>query len=127
MAAVQAVPRQLLSVAHEACERNAVHGRQPFARHPLCGAAELQSNTPFPGWGFRALRSAGEVRRPGAGAKREGHLRFPSLFELLPFPRQPRERALRLYFVGNSHKGTGIGFRFPRCCGGLAADCTGFA
>ena len=62
-----------------------------------------------------------------AGAKREGHLRFPSLFELLPFPQQPRERALRPYFVGNSHQGTGIGFRFPRGRGVIAADFTGFA
>ena len=28
----------------------------------------------------------GNVPRPAAGAKRKGHLRFPFLFELLPFP-----------------------------------------
>ena len=34
------------------------------------------------------LRSAerGRLRRPPQGAKRKGHLRFPFLFELLPFP-----------------------------------------
>ena len=74
-----------------------------------------------------AVCGARERAARAAGAKREGHLRFPSLFELLPFPRQPRERALRLYFIGNSHKGTGIGFCFLRCRGVIAADCTGFA
>ena len=28
----------------------------------------------------------GDVAAPAAGAKRKGHLRFPFLFELLPFP-----------------------------------------
>ena len=74
-----------------------------------------------------ALCGARERAARAAGAKREGHLRFPSLFELLPFPRRPRERALRPYFVSNSHKGTGIGSRFPRCRGVVTADCTGFA
>ena len=34
------------------------------------------------------LRSAerGRLRRPPQGAKRKGHLRFPFLFGLLPFP-----------------------------------------
>jgi len=36
--------------------------------------------------GIRRLRTAGTVPRPAAGAKRKGHLRFPFLFELLPFP-----------------------------------------
>ena len=31
-------------------------------------------------------RCGGSVPRPAAGAKRKGHLRFPFLFELLPFP-----------------------------------------
>ena len=53
-----------------------------------------------------ALCGARERAARAAGAKREGHLRFPSLIELLPFPQQPRERALRLYFIGNSHKET---------------------
>ena len=36
--------------------------------------------------GIRRLRTAGTSRRPPRGAKRKGHLRFPFLFELLPFP-----------------------------------------
>ena len=37
-------------------------------------------------WGIRRLRTAGASRHPPQGAKRKGHLRFPFLFELLPFP-----------------------------------------
>ena len=33
-----------------------------------------------------ALCGARETAVPAAGAKRKGHLRFPFLFELLPFP-----------------------------------------
>ena len=33
-----------------------------------------------------ALCGARESAAPAAGAKRKGHLRFPFLFELLPFP-----------------------------------------
>ena len=33
-----------------------------------------------------ALCGARETAAPAAGAKRKGHLRFPFLFELLPFP-----------------------------------------
>ena len=33
-----------------------------------------------------ALCGAREIAAPAAGAKRKGHLRFPFLFELLPFP-----------------------------------------
>ena len=38
-----------------------------------------------PQWGV-ALCGARETAAPAAGAKRKGHLRFPFLFELLPFP-----------------------------------------
>ena len=51
------------------------------------------SNTPCPGGSFFAepqrrvaLCGARETAAPAAGAKRKGHLRFPFLFELLPFP-----------------------------------------
>ena len=37
------------SGAHKARERYALSGRQPFSRQPFSGAAELRSNTPFPG------------------------------------------------------------------------------
>ena len=79
----------------------------PFFLGICClGYTRRVSATPFLGGEFRRLRAAGTVRRPGAGAKREGHLRFPSLFELLPFPQRPRERVLRPYFISNSHIGT---------------------
>ena len=70
--------------------------------HRLSGARELPlAGSPLTGGeffakpqrGIRRLRTAGTLRRPprgvaapAAGAKRKGHLRFPFLFELLPFP-----------------------------------------
>ena len=49
--------------------------------------------SPYPGGSFSlnlsegvALCGARETAAPAAGAKRKGHLRFPFLFELLPFP-----------------------------------------
>ena len=68
-------------------------GAAPFL-HRLTGALELpQRVRPFRAESFslnlsEELRSAerGKVRRPPRGAKRKGHLRFPFLFELLPFP-----------------------------------------
>ena len=36
--------------------------------------------------GEYAACGGGDVAAPAAGAKRKGHLRFPFLFELLPFP-----------------------------------------
>ena len=50
--------------------------------------------SPFPGGeffaepqqGIRRLRTAGTTPYPRRWAKRKGHLRFPFLFELLPFP-----------------------------------------
>ena len=63
--------------------------------HRLSGALELpQACSPFPGGEFFAepqrgdspSADGGDVAAPAAGAKRKGHLRFPFLFELLPFP-----------------------------------------
>ena len=63
--------------------------------HRLSGALELpQAGSPFPGGefsaepqrGIRRLRTAGATPYPRRWAKRKGHLRFPFLFELLPFP-----------------------------------------
>ena len=53
-----------------------------------------QAGSPFPGGEFFAepqrgdspSADGGNVAAPAAGAKRKGHLRFPFLFELLPFP-----------------------------------------
>ena len=79
--------------------RTAAGGFAPNGRllflHRLTGALELpQAGSPLMGGvffaepqrGIRRLRTAGTVPRPAAGAKRKGHLRFPFLFELLPFP-----------------------------------------
>ena len=62
--------------------------------HRLNGVRELpQAGSPLTGGKFFAepqrrvaLCGAREVAAPAAGAKRKGHLRFPFLFELLPFP-----------------------------------------
>ena len=83
-------------------ERVRPDGAAPFL-HRLCGTLELpQAGSPFPGGEFFAEPQQGDspsvdggnVPRPAAGttpyqrrwAKRKGHLRFPFLFELLPFP-----------------------------------------
>ena len=57
------------------------------------GARTASACSPLTGGSFSLnlsgeLRSAerGRLRRPPQGAKRKGHLRFPFLFELLPFP-----------------------------------------
>ena len=66
----------------------------PFL-HRLSGALELPlAGSPFPGGSFFAepqrgdspSADGGNVAAPAAGAKRKGHLRFPFLFGLLPFP-----------------------------------------
>ena len=62
--------------------------------HRMSGARELpQAGSPLTGGRFFAepqrgirRRCGGNVAAPAAGAKRKGHLRFPFLFELLPFP-----------------------------------------
>ena len=72
----------------------ALTGRLLFL-HRLSGALELPlAGSPFPGGEFFAepqrgdspSADGGDVAAPAAGAKRKGHLRFPFLFELLPFP-----------------------------------------
>ena len=61
--------------------------------HRLVGHASCVSNTPCPGGKIfaepqrrAALCGARETAASAAGTKRKGHLRFPFLFELLPFP-----------------------------------------
>ena len=63
--------------------------------HRLSGGRELpQAGSPLTGGEFFAepqrgdspSADGGDVAAPAAGAKRKGHLRFPFLFELLPFP-----------------------------------------
>ena len=112
-----------------AAKQYAIAGRQSIPRHPPSGATEARERSRrfraaafFLGTLYMVQPSCGAIRpfwagsfavcgrreraARAAGAKREGHLRFPSLFELLPFPQQPRERTLRPYFIGNSHIGT---------------------
>ncbi len=68
---------------------------QAFFRHRLTGVLELpQACSPLTGGKFFAEPQRGDspsadgrtLRHPPRGAKRKGHLRFPFLFELLPFP-----------------------------------------
>ena len=63
--------------------------------HRLSGVLELRQRVrPLTGGEFSAepqrgdspSADGGSVPRPAAGAKRKGHLRFPFLFGLLPFP-----------------------------------------
>ena len=128
----QRLGRGIVQYAHDICVQSQNCVQKPFRGSGFPGAREARERSrpvraavhfpaPF-SWcnrvalairrfraGSFALCGARERAARAAGAKREGHLRFPSLFELLPFPQQPRERALRPYFIGNSHKGTGIG------------------
>ena len=64
-----------------------------FFLHRLVGHASCVNNTPCPGGKIfakpqrrAALCGARETAASAAGTKRKGHLRFPFLFELLPFP-----------------------------------------
>ena len=67
-------------------------GGSPFSCTLFVVHTSCEAIRPFRAGDF-ALCGARERAARAAGAKREGHLRFPSLFELLPFPQQPRERA----------------------------------
>ena len=70
----------------------APNGRHLFL-HRLSGVLEPRRRFTLTGGEFFAemqrgvaLCGARESAAPAAGAKRKGHLRFPFLFELLPFP-----------------------------------------
>ena len=83
---------------------------------PLSGGHELpQACSSLTGGRFFAeiqrgvaLCGARETAAPAAGAKRKGHLRFPFLFELLPFPCFLIRR--RLPTCDRFEKGNGRGF-----------------
>ena len=80
--------------------------RTALAGSPLTGgefSAEPQRGV--------ALCGARESAAPAAGAKRKGHLRFPFLFELLPFPCLLARR--RLPTCDRSEIGYGRGFFLP--------------
>ena len=78
--------------------------RTALACSPLTGG-EFSAE---PQRGDSPSADGGSVAAPAAGAKRKGHLRFPFLFELLPFPyllaRRKSESGDR------SEKGNGRGF-----------------
>ena len=90
-------------------------------QHRLSGGRELpQACSPLTGGEFFAeiqrgvaLCGARETAAPAAGAKRKGHLRFPFLFELLPFPCFLIWR--RLPICDRCEKEYGRGFFL--CCG----------
>ena len=77
-----------------AAGRFALTGRLLFCTDPAGGARTASACSPLTGREFSAepqrgdspSADGGSVPRPAAGAKRKGHLRFPFLFELLPFP-----------------------------------------
>ena len=90
----------------------AVSGRQPISRHPFHGAAELRSNTPFPGWGVSPLASGGNVaptrRRRKKGMDTYG---FHPSFESPRFPlflSRRTERLCRSYLCSGPKKGTAV-------------------
>ena len=65
----------------------------PFSAPAEQGTRTALAGSPLTGGEFSAepqrrvaLCGARESAAPAAGAKRKGHLRFPFLFELLPFP-----------------------------------------
>ena len=83
--------------------------RTALACSPLTGGeffAEVQR-------GDSPSADGGSVAAPAAGAKRKGHLRFPFLFELLPFPCFLIWR--RFPICDRSEKENGRGFFL--CCG----------
>ena len=76
---------QPFSGAREARERYAVTGRQPIPRHPLSGATELRSNTPFPGWGVSPSADGGNVAPPRRWGKKGGTPTVSHPLRKLPF------------------------------------------
>ena len=96
----------------------APNGRHLFL-HRLSGVLEPRRRFTLTGGefsaepqqGIRRLRTAETSPRPAAGAKRKGHLRFPFLFELLPFPCFLSWR--RFPICDRSEKEYGRGFFLP--------------
>ena len=88
------ISRQGLTGARELRKRVRPFRAASFQHRPS-GVLELpQAGSPLTGGKFSAepqrgdspSADGGNVAAPAAGAKRKGHLRFPFLFELLPFP-----------------------------------------
>ena len=88
------ISRQGLTGARELRKRVRPFRAASFQHRPS-GVLELpQAGSPLTGGKFSAepqrgdspSADGGNVAAPAAGAKRKGHLRFPFLFGLLPFP-----------------------------------------
>ena len=88
------ISRQGLTGARELRKRVRPFRAASFQHRPS-GVLELpQAGSPLTGGKFSAepqrgdspSAEGGNVAAPAAGAKRKGHLRFPFLFGLLPFP-----------------------------------------
>ena len=109
-----------LTGAHELRERVRPDRAAPFL-HRKAGGRELRQRVrPFRAGSFPLNLSGdspsadgGNVAAPAAGAKRKGHLRFPFLFGLLPFPCFLIWR--RLPICDRCEKEYGRGFFL--CCG----------
>ena len=88
------ISRQGLTGARELRKRVRPNGAAAFSAPAERGTRTALACSPFPGGEFFAepqqgdspSADGGSVAAPTAGAKRKGHLRFPFLFELLPFP-----------------------------------------
>ena len=93
-AAIFCFYRHRLCGAHELRQQYAPDGRHLFSAPAKRGARTAQACSSLTGGVFFAepqrgdspRPAAGTLPRPAAGAKRKGHLRFPFLFGLLPFP-----------------------------------------
>ena len=116
-----------LSGGHELPQAGSPLTGGSFSAPESRGTRTALAGSPFPGGeffaepqrGIRRLRTAGTCRAPRRGttpyprrgAKRKGHLRFPFLFELLPFPCFLIWR--RLPICDRFEKGNGRGFFLP--------------
>ena len=99
------------SGAREARERCATAGRQPFPRQPFCGAHELRSNTPLPGWDFAVCGR--RERAPTRRERKKGMdtYGFHPSFESPRFPlflSRCTERLRRSYLCSGPKKGTAV-------------------
>ena len=106
----------MFAVLNHSGRDSSLTGRQLFSAPAERGARTAQACSSLTGGEFFAepqrgdspFADGGNVPRPAAGAKRKGHLRFPFLFGLLPFPCFLIWR--RLPTCDRFEKGNGRGF-----------------
>ena len=83
------MPKNLLSICvNFTLATQLFSGTDPLGHTNRAGGSPLTGGEFFaePQRGDSPSADGGDVAAPAAGAKRKGHLRFPFLFELLPFP-----------------------------------------